>query len=81
VTVVYSKETTTAKLYLNGILLAANSAMTNITTGGLSRFGIEQTSIPYYFKGSINDINIYDYALTPEQVSANFNAQRNKYGI
>lgn len=34
-----------------------------------------------YFNGQINDVAIYNRALTPEEVNQNFNATKSKYGL
>lgn len=75
------------KIYLNGIeqIITVNSntnigvILNNKTTIGASQ--INTTSYANIFKGKLNDIEIYDYVITPEQVNVNFQSLRTKYGI
>ena len=34
-----------------------------------------------YFNGQINDVTIYNRALTPEEVLQNYNVTKSKYGL
>lgn len=72
---------TNAYIYLNGVLMATKgSALTytgtgNFIIGNQSQFNAE------YFQGSISNVQVYNIALTSDQVKQNFNAVRSRYGI
>ena len=76
---------TTAKVYINGIESVANrrtfpnpgDKISNKTTIGRRIRAITDGA----FNGQLNDILIYNRALTAEEVNQNFQATRNKYGI
>jgi hypothetical protein len=60
---------TNGNMYLNGVLKTTNSAIsvtcTNKNIGG----GIASR----WFSGQIDDVRIYNYALTPEQIKQVYN--------
>jgi hypothetical protein len=68
--VVYTYDGFTAKLYINGTLI--NSRLTplefNANTSDLYIGKTENTTYPYNFTGDIDEIRIYDRALTPQLV-------------
>jgi hypothetical protein len=75
---------TNVLLYINGILqtnMSTYDGTIKQTTREtlIGKLRIEDTV--YIFDGSQNYINVYDYALTSNEISYNFNALRNKYGI
>lgn len=47
----------------------------NFIIGNQSQFNAE------YFQGSISNVQVYNIALTSDQVKQNFNAVRSRYGI
>jgi hypothetical protein len=54
-------------IYENGSL--ANSLTTNISSlEGISSIGLNDSSGSQYFDGNIDDVRLYDYALTPQEV-------------
>lgn len=59
----------TLKLYIDG-KVAASTTQTITPTANSSNFSIgNATSTPYNVNGSIDDVRIYNYALSPEQVA------------
>lgn len=70
------------KIYINSILSASNSSpyIKGVNSNlllGIGRF----TGGKERLDGFVNDINIYNYAMTSAQISDNFNSQRNKYNV
>ncbi len=60
------------KLYVNGRLDQASQVAVDVT-GGISNesplaFGKNSTAPAEYFKGSIDEVKYYNYAVTPEQI-------------
>jgi hypothetical protein len=62
--------------YLDGVYTGTGVSITgNISHGGnisLGRYYSNQSS--YFFNGSIDDVRIYNRALSPEEINASFNA-------
>jgi hypothetical protein len=78
-------EGSSIKLYLNGSEAASSAAggsATNasLTTGTSAYIGSEINN-QRYFDGSIGAINIYNRALTSDEVARNFNVMRHRFGI
>ena len=72
-------EGTTAKLYVNGMLKAANTAVTinpSDFNPTVNYIGDSQWSADPFFSGSIDDFRIYNYAMTATQVAALANGYR-----
>ena len=70
----------TRKLYLNG------SEIANITSGGVgvtptSTFYVGNVNNNHWINGNIGELQLYNRALTAQEVSQNFNATRAKYGV
>jgi hypothetical protein len=63
---------------LNGINQVSNTSPIAIATR-LNNTGGPQTNI--MFKGTIGIIRIYNIALSPDQVTQNFNANRSRFGL
>jgi len=71
-------------LYVNGVLITKIITENTLTDTTINNANLQISSRPQgdaLFRGSINDVNIYNYALTAQQVLDNFNALRGKYGI
>jgi hypothetical protein len=66
----YDSSTTTVKLYLDGVL--ASTLISSVTgmTGNNTRFGRQFGGNSEYFNGSMDDLRIYDNALTASEVSS-----------
>jgi len=65
---------TARKIYVNGVLKNSNSDYSGtLQTGGNAYIGT-QCDITNYFNGLIDDVRIYNYARTPEQIRTDYNA-------
>jgi len=75
--VVTTTDTGYDKLYINGILKASNPTKHNFNIGANNeslRFGIGPPQNPRsYYNGAMDDIRIYNRALTPAEVTALYN--------
>jgi hypothetical protein len=67
------------KLYRNGILDAV-VAYTGSATSGTASFSIGRQMPTGYFGGHIDDVRLYNYALTQEQVRNIFNENAVRFG-
>lgn len=69
-TVVYTFDGTTAKLYVNGVLIQSTS--TNVTyvpnTHDLYIGRLKDPSFPYWLNGALDEIRIYNRALSAQEV-------------
>lgn len=60
----------TTRLYVNGTLAASvNYALTSVSGGTYTRFGRQFDPYSEYFQGTIDDVRIYDGALTGNEVA------------
>jgi hypothetical protein len=81
--VVFTKNTTNWRLYINSLLDCNNTngnGTTSFNNAGILAIG----SLPAnsdYAKGNIAQVSIYNRALSAAEVSQNFNALRNRFGI
>jgi hypothetical protein len=78
----FNPSTFTSKVYVNGVERASNTNV-NINwsaTNGNFQIG-NSPGENYYFNGKITNGRVYNKTLTPEEVSQNFNAQRQRFGI
>ncbi len=62
----------TYRLYVDGNLVGSNSMSTNTQTSTLAYIGAASTGC--HFQGLLDEISIYDYAMTSQQVSALYNS-------
>ncbi len=70
-----------AYIYLNGTL-GATKGGTGLTYTGSGPFVIgRQGETAEYFQGNIGQVQIYNRALTAQEIAQNFNATRDRYGI
>lgn len=75
----YTYDGTTANLYLNGKLIAATTATVTYTpTGGGLHIGREEDArgallYPYWFNGVIDEIRIYNRALSSQEIATLMN--------
>jgi hypothetical protein len=78
--IVGTYDSSLVKLYLNGDLVASQSLSGNINTTGICRIsGYDNNNETW--NGNISNIKIYNRALSPSEVSQNFNALRGRFGI
>jgi len=73
--VVFTNNGTTSVMYVNGNLVAANSGVITQNTNDifLGRY-FDSTRTPYWFNGILDDIRIYNRAITSDEVTALYNA-------
>ena len=72
------------RLYLNNELKStvAYSSTINTDTNGMSIGAYGGTSNKsYYYNGKIAAVRVYNKALTLDEISANFNAQKGRFGL
>jgi len=69
----YDRITTTAKIYIDGVLKNTNNAITTGPTSNTAPLLIGSRSGSNGFGGSVDDVRVYNYALTKEQVANVFN--------
>jgi hypothetical protein len=69
----------TGRLYIDGVLAVSNAAMTfhaaDLGATASNFLGKSQFTVDPYFAGAFDDFRVYSRALTPEQITALFNAQ------
>ena len=73
VTGVYDGSTQTASIYLDGALMDTHtnpSLGASVRSGQVAAIGRNGNADRYYFNGAVDDIRIYDRALTPSEVTA-----------
>jgi len=80
---IYDKSINSSFLYINGILQSSTSAIPSVVTqpGGnlmISKFGDFYT---FYFPGSIAVYQIYNRALSAQEVAQNYNALKSRFGL
>jgi hypothetical protein len=75
------------KLYINGVQVNApleGSSVSTISGSGIANtvpFTIGFRQFGNYFSGQIGKVQIYNRALPAQEISQNFNATRDRYGI
>ena len=72
-------------LYVNGVLdstyVSTTTNPTNTPVTGTGRVDIANYGAGNFLTGSIGQVMVYTRALTADEVTTNFNALRNRYGI
>jgi len=63
----------TVKFYKNAILDGTATGKTLTTSSSPIFIGYERSGAPRYFQGQVDDVRIYNYALTPEQIKQVYN--------
>lgn len=82
--VVGTMTATTGSIYTDGILRTSGSGThtgTNVWIGMGAQIGNNQNDAYYHFNGNIAIARFYRRALTANDVSNNFNAVRNRFGL
>ena len=70
---------TTATLYLNGVNIASNTVSWNTVTS-TAQIG-RQTNEAEYWNGAISQIHVYNTTLNDTDILANYNANKDRYGL
>ncbi len=80
VNIIATKNNTEYKLYINGILSQQNTGTSTFSTELTNtRIGAYTQSQERNFKGKINNIKIYNKALTQEEINVNYKALKNRF--
>jgi len=69
------------KLYLNTSVLKTSTSLNTSTVVSLEPFQIANSLNGEYFKGYISDIKIYTKELSSSEVTQNYNALKDRYGL
>jgi len=78
--IIATKNNTEYKLYINGILSQQNTGTSTLSTLSTNtRIGAYTQSQERNFKGKINNIKIYNKALTQEEINVNYKALKNRF--
>ena len=80
VALTYNASNGVARAYVNGNDLGGITFTSGITFDSIP-FNIAKTEASVYFNGSVPLARAYNKALTAEEVSQNFNAQRSRFGV
>lgn len=73
---VFSFDGTTSKIYRNGVLLSSLLKTFNtVNYTDVFRLGLTEDGYGNFFNGAIDDLQIYNYALSDSQVTNLYNAQ------
>ena len=67
-------ENTSCKLYVNGVLIDNFLHSQGVNEGGLYRFGVGSSNA-FWFNGTLDDIGIWNRALTPQEITNLYIAQ------
>ena len=68
-------EPTKATIYLNGVPYVNNVANPVINLGGTTRLGVDDCCGNRYFNGSMDEVRIWNYALSQAEINASMNAE------
>jgi hypothetical protein len=82
--VVATWDGTNKRIYVNGILRATSANLTGTVTQnstGAAYIGIYGNFAGYPFNGRISQTQIYNRALTAQEIQQNFNATRSRFGV
>ncbi len=70
------------KLYVNGVLDSTSTYATPISNSSYNLYIGDNAQQPLrFFNGNIGQVQIYNRALTQQEISQNFNATRSRFGI
>jgi hypothetical protein len=69
---------TNASMYINGVLVSGPTAKTWNTVASNSQVG-RQTNGGEYWNGNVAQVQIYNRALTAQEISQNYNALKSRY--
>jgi hypothetical protein len=77
----YDRDTTTARIYVDGILRNTNSSISTGPTSNTQPLLIGSRSGPSGFGGSVSGVKIYNRVLSASEVLQNYNATKGRYGL
>ncbi|WP_298392921.1 LamG-like jellyroll fold domain-containing protein [Flavobacterium sp.] len=70
---VFTYDGTVSKIYKNGALLGTNTiAFNTLNNGNLFRLGLTESGGVNYFNGTVDDLKIYNYAISDADVTSLF---------
>ena len=72
---------TATQLYLNGAFVSSTASATVPASGGVGIRLMCRWDAPQYWGGRLGIVRIYDGALTTNQVTQNYNANRSRFGL
>lgn len=72
---------TTAYLYFNGALMTSGAKPWNVTSTTYDGKIGAQIEPQQYFNGNISQVQLYNRALSPQEIQQNYAAIRGRYGI
>jgi hypothetical protein len=77
INIIYTFDGVNANTYINGILSSTTSSNNTIFSNIYDlKFGRRHTSgLPYFFNGKIDDIGIWNRALTPSEITSLYQAE------
>jgi hypothetical protein len=75
-----STETAGFKIYINGVLDVTSTVSNNFTDNTTYRLAMNRGSNAH-FSGNISGVQIYNRALTADEVLQNYNATKGRYGL
>jgi hypothetical protein len=83
---VFNFTTDVMTIYKNGtpgssISLSGVGAVGNTSSAGIAHRISTMGGAQFYMKGTVGTIRIYNTALTSEEISTNYNADKSKYGL
>jgi hypothetical protein len=67
--------------YLNGVFSNSSQLTESYGGSGIWKIGRRAFNTSSIYQGNISQIQIYNRALSPSEISQNFNAQRSRFGI
>lgn len=82
--VAMKRDTTTTRFYVDGILQSGTSTATPLTPQLKTSLAAQFNNISSYngfFAGTLDDIRIYNRALSSDEIAQIFNATRRRFGI
>jgi hypothetical protein len=77
----YNRSTSTAKIYIDGVLRNTNSSISVGPSTNTQPLLIGSRSGASGFGGSISNVKIYNKVLSATEITRNFNSLRGRYGI
>jgi len=80
VALTYNSSTGLAVAYLDGEIVGTRSSTTGIVFDSVP-FNVAYQTQDHYFQGSVSNVQVYNRALSAEEMSQNFEAMRGRYGV